>query len=201
MKKKRLKRILILLSTFILLLIGYITFTAISIVNYGKTDQTRQADAAIVLGASVWDSEPSPVFAARIDHSIWLYQKGYVKKLIFTGGVGEGNITSEAQIAKEYAMRKGVPEEDILLEEQSKITQENLQYAAEIVKEQNIDTVLVVSDPLHMKRALLMAKDFALNAYSSPTPTTMYQTFQTQIPFLARETFFYIGYCIYTVFL
>jgi len=62
-----------------------------------------------------------------------------------------------------------------------------------------MDTAIIVSDPLHMKRAILMAKDYGIEACSSPTPTTMYKSAKTQIPFLAREVFFYIGYPIVRV--
>ena len=64
----------------------------------------------------------------------------------------------------------------------------------------SMDTAIIVSDPLHMKRAMLMAKDYGIEACSSPTPTTMYKSAKTQIPFLAREVFFYIGYSIVRVF-
>jgi uncharacterized SAM-binding protein YcdF (DUF218 family) len=73
--------------------------------------------------------------------------------------------------SRAYASRAGVSEEDILLEEQSTITQENIFYGVEIMNENGINTAILVSDPLHMKRAMLMAKDYGLEAYSSPTPT------------------------------
>lgn len=60
-------------------------------------------------------------------------------------------------------------------------------------------TAIIVSDPLHMKRAMLMAKDYGIDAYSSPTPTSMYRSIKTKLPFLAREEFFYIGYSIVRV--
>jgi len=47
---------------------------------------------------------------------------------------------------------------------------------------------------------MLMADDYGITAYSSPTPTTMYRSAKTQIPFLARELFFYVGYSIVRVF-
>ena len=61
-------------------------------------------------------------------------------------------------------------------------------------------TAIIVSDPLHMKRAMLMAEDYGIEAYSSSTPTTMYKSFKTKIPFLAREAFFYIGYSVVRLF-
>lgn len=60
-----------------------------------------------------------------------------------------------------------------------------------------MSTVIIVSDPLHMKRAMLMAKNYGLNAYSSPTPSTKYTTMKSKTLFLAREVFFYIAYKIY----
>lgn len=63
-----------------------------------------------------------------------------------------------------------------------------------------LNTCIIVSDPLHMKRAMLMAKEYGLKAFSSPTPTTKYQSWKTKLPFLFREEFFYIGYKIYKLF-
>ncbi len=188
------KKILIII---LLILIGYITYVTIDIYNYGNVNELVEADAAIVLGAAVWGDKPSPVFEERINHGIWLYKNGYVEKLIFTGGVGENTEYSEAGVAKNYAIENLVPEEDIFIEEKSTITQENMQYATEIINENSIEEVIIVSDPLHMKRSMLMAKDCGLTAYSSPTPTSRYTTFRSKLSFVAREVFFYVGYKIY----
>lgn len=170
--------------------------SGITIWNYAAIDESRPADAAIILGAAVQDGAPTPVFRERINHSIALYQDGLVKYLIFTGGIGEGDTQSEADIAKAYAIEKGVPAEAIFTESNSHITEENLLNAKVIVEENDLHTVLLVSDPLHMKRAMTMAADFGLKAYSSPTPTTRYQSLKSQLPFLFREIMMYLGYCI-----
>lgn len=65
---------------------------------------------------------------------------------------------------------------------------------------EGLSNAIIVSDPLHMKRSMLMAKDYEIEALSSPTPTTRYQTLKTKLPFLAREVFFYVGYQIYKIF-
>ena len=103
---------------------------------------------------------------------------------------------SDAEIAKEYIVEYGIPEGDVFTEDKSAITEENLRYAKEIMEQERLDSCIIVSDPLHMKRSMLMAEDLDLEAYSSPTPTTRYQSFKTKIPFLIREEFFYLGYCI-----
>lgn len=193
-KNKRVFKIC--LFVLIILLILYVLYIAFSIYLYSNIYEKTNADAVIVLGAGVWDNEPSPVFRERINHGIWLYQNGYVGKIIFTGGKGTGNIYSDSFIARKYAMRQGVPLEDILIEEQSSTTQQNIDYASKIMERNHMKTAVIVSDPLHMKRAMTMAKDYGLTAYSSPTPTSKYKTLKTKIPFLIREVYFYIGYII-----
>jgi uncharacterized SAM-binding protein YcdF (DUF218 family) len=158
-----------LLAILLLLAVGYIAFVAASIWSYGTRDETVKADAAIVLGAGTDGIEPSPVFQQRIDHAIWLYRNEYVDKLILTGGMIDGAQRSDAAIAREYAIFNGVSDNDILIEELSTITQENLLYSKSIMADNAFSTVLLVSDPLHMKRAMQVAKDCGIEAYSSPT--------------------------------
>ena len=196
-KKKNFRLIVLFIISIILF---YLIFTAISIVNYSKIDGKAHSDIAIVLGAGTSNGEVSPVYRERINHGIWLYENDYVDYLILTGGIGEGNNASDAYIAKQYALSKSVPEQAIFIEEKSTITEENLENATAIMDENSFDTAIIVSDPLHMKRAMLMAGDYGIDACSSPTPTTMYRSFKTKIPFLAREEFFYIGYSIVRVF-
>lgn len=185
---------------FILFILLYVTGNIVSICTYSTRDESCKADAVIVLGAATYDGEVSPVYRERLNHGAVLYEQGYVKKLIVTGGRGEGNEQSDAYAAKQYLVDQGIPETDILLEEESSITQENLENAKKLMDENGYEKALVVSDPLHMKRAMLLAEDTGMQAYSSPTTTTMYRSLRTKIPFLAREVFYYIGYQWYRVF-
>lgn len=196
LKPKKLKWLAAALVFFFVI---YIAGTAISIWRYGKIDEKQKADVAIVLGAATYGERVSPVFEERLNHGIWLYENGYVEKLIVTGGVGEGNVHSDAYVAKQYIMEQGIRAEDVLMEEKSTITQENIENAKELMDEYSYASAIIVSDPLHMKRAMLMAKDYGIEAYSSPTPTTRYQTLKSKLPFLAREEFFYIGYRIWRI--
>jgi uncharacterized SAM-binding protein YcdF (DUF218 family) len=178
------------------LIIGVISYLGYIIWSFSYENQLVKTDAAIVLGAAVWENEPSPVFKERINHSIWLYKQGYVDKIIFTGGKGSDSQYSEAEVAQKYASLHNVDENDILIETQSKITEENLKNAYYLAKQNELSSFTIVSDPLHMKRAMLMTKDLGMVAYSSPTPSTAYQTLQSKIPFFLRELFYYIGYIL-----
>lgn len=193
--KKRTK-ILIGIALFILC---YITINGIDICLFSKEEQKCKADVAIVLGASTYNGKVSPVYQERINHGITLYNEGYVEKLIVTGGIGQDNDRSDADTAKQYAISQGIPDTDILTEGTSTITQENLENSKAIMERNGYDTAIIVSDPLHMRRAMLLAKDAGITAYSSPTPTSKYVSLKTQIPFLAREVFFYIGYKWYRI--
>ena len=171
------------------------------IYSFGNASSNDRADAAVVLGAAVWTSEVSPVFRERINHAINLYQKGQVRKLIFTGGQGNPGEPTESAAARDYALQSGVPAGDILIEEKSHNTYENIVYAKQIADTNGISKVLIVSDPLHMKRAMAMAADAGFAAEPSPTPSTRYQGFKSQVGLLAHETYYYIGYLIRRPFL
>lgn len=159
-----------------------------------------KADGIIVLGAAVWGDRPSPVFRERINHAINLYKKKYATTVIFTGGKSDGDELAEAETAKQYAAVRGVASDSILIETLSKSTEQNLYYAKQLAINHNLATVIIVSDPLHMKRAVLIAEDLGLKAYSSPTPTTRYRSFHTKLRFLVRETYFYQRYLLRRLF-
>ncbi len=171
-----------------------IAATAMSIWTFAGESELLEADAAIVLGTKVIGNEPSPVLEQRIRHAIDLYEAGYVEKIIFTGGTTDGSAIAESEVSRDFAIRHHIPEEDILIETQSLITEENFLFAGEVAEENGLSSFLVVSDPLHMKRALLMAEHAGIDAHSSPTPSTEFKGFTNIAPFFAREVVCYMAY-------
>lgn len=148
------------------------------------------ADVAIVLGAAVIDGEPSPVFRERIAHAIDLYRVGKVERLIFTGAKGEGSGIAESEAARVLALAEGVPDQAILTEDESVTTMHNLVEAQLLMRDAGAATALIVSDPLHMRRAMEMADALGIAAQPSATATSRYQSWTTQLPFLLREIYF-----------
>ncbi len=173
---------------------------AFDVYFYSFVSDRNPADAAIVLGAEVRDGKPTPVFAERIKHAVNLYKSKQVKMIIFTGGVGENDRLAESMVAKEFALRAGIPEQNILCETSSTITVENLRGAKEIVQSLGLQRVLIVSDPLHMRRSVFLARDFGMDAYPSPTPTSLYKGFLKKMEFLLRETYLLGIYLIQRLF-
>jgi uncharacterized SAM-binding protein YcdF (DUF218 family) len=116
--------------------------------------------------------------------------------IIFTSGKGEGQPIAEAEAAKQYAEQQGIPTDKLLTETTSRTTEQNLYYAKQVALEHGINRVIIVSDPLHMKRAIKIAEDMGFEAYSSPTPTSRYQSWRTQLAFLVREEYYYQRYLL-----
>ena len=107
----------------IVLVAGYATFRVWA---QGERDDRRPADAIVVLGAAQYDGRPSPLFRARLDHAVELYQAGIAPRLVLTGGKASGDRTTEAASARDYAILHGVPAEAILMDENSRTTLESI---------------------------------------------------------------------------
>lgn len=176
-----------ILLAILLPLFAWGTIVAWQVYSFAQTDETGPADVAVVLGAGTRPDRPSPVFRERIDHAIDLYQRGLVQAIILTGGVGAGRLVADSEVARDYAIEQGMPAEAILIETNSETTLENLQEAQLIIQQQGFASALVVSDPLHLYRALAMARDLGLDARPSPTPTSRINSWWANLFFLARE--------------
>lgn len=162
-------------------------YAATTVFLFSLRDETRPADAAIVLGAAVWGERPSPVFRERINHAIQLYHDGTVPTLIFTGGVGNRDELAEAEVGRNYAIARGVDPADILLETSSTSTYENLRNAQNVARQNGLETFLIVSTPNHMRRALALADDLHMEAYSSPTRSIRWISSITRTYSFVRE--------------
>lgn len=174
------------------ILLGW--YAATTVFLFSLKDETRPADAAIVLGAAVVRDRPSAVFRERINHAIQLYQTGMVNRLIFTGGVGNRDELAEAEVGRNYAIARGVDPADILLEVTSTSTYENLGNAQMVAQQNELETFLIVSTPNHMRRALAIAGDLHMEAYSSPTRSIRWINNVTRTYSYLREV---VAYSVY----
>ncbi len=166
------------------------------ITAFSARDEARKADVAVVLGAAAWDRRPSPVLQERLNHALRLYELGTVKKLIFTGGYGENAVMAESEVARDYAIAQGIPAKDILIETVSHSTHGNVAEAARLMREKRLSSCVLVSDPLHMRRAVRMFRDARVPCFSSPTKTSAYVSWPAKAGFLAREVLFFSGYLV-----
>jgi uncharacterized SAM-binding protein YcdF (DUF218 family) len=110
----------------------------------------EKADCILVLGSH--DTRVAE-YGAR------LFLEGWAPLIVFSGGLGrltEGIWTEpEADQFARIAIKMGVPKENILIENQSGNTGENIQFARELLKKKNInpDKFIVIQKP-YMERRL-----------------------------------------------
>ena len=138
----------------------------------GRRDEAQEADAIVVLGAAQYVGRPSPVLRARVDHAVSLWKRGLAPTLVLTGGTGVGDTTSEAAVARKYAMSRGVPDRAIVVEIKGRTTSESMRAVARIMDDRERRSVILVSDPFHMLRLSILARRFGLEPYTSPTRTS-----------------------------
>lgn len=120
--------------------------------QYGQREPPRgeKWDAIVVAGCRVHaDGRPSVALARRTRLAVRLWKEGFAPRIVFTGGVGEGNI-SEAAAAAGLARTQGVPAQAIVTEDRSTSTEENARFAKELIGDAR---VLVVTDSFHVYRA------------------------------------------------
>lgn len=146
--------------------------TMLMVERAGRRDDATKADAIVVLGAAQYVGRPSPVLRARVDHAVSLWKRELAPTLILTGGTGVGDTTSEAAVARKYAMSKGVPDRAIVLEVNGRTTSESMRAVARIMEDREQSSVILVSDPFHMLRLSILARRHGLDPYMSPTRTS-----------------------------
>jgi len=112
--------------------------------------------------------------ADRITHALQLYQEGKIKKILITGGQGLNpvNPQSEAEVLKRFLLMTGVPETDVMIEDQSKNTRENALFTKKFLEEKGIDTnqeFILVTSAFHMKRSKGCFDKVGLQTVTFPT--------------------------------
>ena len=182
----------------ILLLFAVLGFLGLAwqIASYGHSSFDSRADAALVLGAAAWGKKPSPVYRERINEAIALYKSGRVRYLVFTGGTPESGYPAEGVVGRRFAIENGVPPAAILVETTSRTTWPNLVNAKELMASAGIQSALLDSDPLHMRRAMAMASSLGLQATPAPTSSSRFHSLVSRSEFLWRETWRYIDYLL-----
>lgn len=136
----------------------------------GATPVLRSADAILVLGAAQYNGRPSPVLKARVDHALDLYRQGFAPRIVFTGGVGEGDTLSEGEVARRYAIERGVPDSVILVERQGATSAASVDAAAVLMRATGLRSALIVSDSYHMLRLELLARRAGIRPFRAPAP-------------------------------
>jgi len=141
----------------LLALAAFLALTAIRVVHEGALQQLHPADAIVVFGAAEYAGHPSPVLRARLDHAFSLFQQGVAPVVITTGGAAADPSFSEGGVGRDYLMRRGIPERNLIAETQGSDTAQSAVRVAVIMRANGLHSCVAVSDAYHVfriKRAL-----------------------------------------------
>lgn len=178
------------------LLVIFILIEAM-IISFGANSKPKKSDVIIVLGCAVYGKFPSPFFKERLNEALRLYNEGYAKYIIVSGGKGEGEFISEAEAGKEYLVKKGVPAKFILLENKSFSTYENLLFSKKLMEKYSLKTAVIVSNKFHLKRSSIIAKKIGIKATFSGVFVDKYiheeiRGFLREVPALLHSYLIYL---------
>ncbi len=135
---------------------------------FGLTDYRRPADVAVVLGARVYaNGQPSLALADRVRTGCALYRSGFVDKVIFSGGPGDGAI-HETVAMRRLALQLGLPADDILIDEQGVNTEATARHTSAMFASLGIRRVLAVSHFYHLPRVKLTYQRYGWSVNTVP---------------------------------
>jgi uncharacterized SAM-binding protein YcdF (DUF218 family) len=162
-----------------------ILFPLVQMLCFGKTDYRRTADVAVVFGARVYaDGRPSDALADRVRTACELHRQKLARKLLLSGGPGDGAI-HETTTMKNMAMRLGVKAEDIVIDTEGRNTEATVRNSAPVFQQLHAGRILVVSHFYHLPRIKLAYQRHGYEVYTVPARESY---LLRQMPFfMARE--------------
>jgi uncharacterized SAM-binding protein YcdF (DUF218 family) len=158
----------------------------------GSQDHTEPAEAALVLGyALAPDGTAQPQLIGRMEHAIDLYKRGTVHHLVLSGGVEKAGHT-EAGVMRELALAAGIPSDALVLDEAARSTIENFACGRPLLDRLGAGRVVVVTEPWHMTRAMLLARRQGIAAVASPASSEVWRSPRAAVYWLFRDAVSYL---------
>lgn len=118
-------------------------------------------DCIMVLGAGLWDGEPSPMLKERLDFGLEAYNTGCSEKFLMSGDHGTEDY-DEVNTMKDYVIDKGVQKDNVFLDHAGFSTYESMYRAKDVFKSEK---VLIITQKYHLYRAVYNARKLGMDAY------------------------------------
>jgi vancomycin permeability regulator SanA len=127
---------------------------------------TPDAPVAVVFGAGLWNGEPSPYLAHRLDAAADLYGRGTVRAILVTGDNSRHDY-DEPDAMRDYLRHHGVPDRRIVSDYAGFDTWDSCSRAHRIF---GVDRAVLVSQGFHIRRALALCEAAGVDAYGVGAP-------------------------------
>lgn len=186
----RLRAIQIVRTIQILFLVWFVGVFILALIIhvYGNEERAESADVIVVLGAGVRrDGMPNRALSRRTQHAADLWFAGKADYILCTGGHAANRPNSEAVGCQRLLLQLGVSPDVISIEESSRSTEENAIYAGEVIRENDWQTVLVVSDSYHVLRAHYIFGMRGLQVSTSPVSSDQIRSQSFYYSSIVRE--------------
>ena len=148
--------------------VAWLGATCLAVVHESESQQNQPADAIVVFGAAQYDGRPSPVFKARLDHALELFQQGIAPVIITTGGAGDDPRYNEGGVGHDYLMKRGVPEAKLIAETQGSDSAQSAQRVGVILHANHMQSCIAVSDEYHVFRIRKLLEHQRIRVYVAP---------------------------------
>lgn len=124
----------------------------------------NKADYVIVLGAQIRGEHITKSLRKRLDAAMEYYYENGEVMIIVSGGQGKGEDIPEAFAMKQYLEENGIPSGNIIMEDKSTTTNENLRFSYDIICEHGDEeaNILICSNNFHIFRAVKLARHIGL---------------------------------------
>ncbi len=172
-------RVMMLIVLLISIYLGFI-FLCYLLYSYmyQKISFIKKVDYIIVLGSGLIGDRVPPLLKSRLDKGIEIYKKqveqGYKSKIIVSGGKGYDELVSEAYAMRKYLISQKIDNEDIVMEDKSTTTYENMKFSKALMGEfQNYSCVFVTNN-YHVFRAAIYAGKVGLKISGVGSHTAFY---------------------------
>lgn len=130
----------------------------------------EQFDIILLLGMRLYDDGTAdPTTIGRVDKAAELWKRGLAPVIVASGGQGynESHDKKQADVMAELLLERGVPNEAIIREDQSRTTVFNVENTQRLLAKKDFTAAVVTTD-WHMKRSLLICKQRGVKAVGFP---------------------------------
>ncbi|MER7718657.1 ElyC/SanA/YdcF family protein [Streptomyces flaveolus] len=125
------------------------------------TADVPRAEVAVVFGAGLWDGEPSPYLAHRLDAAAELYRAGRIEVVLVTGDNSREEY-DEPDAMRAYLVRHGVPDGRIVSDYAGFDTWDSCVRAKKIF---GVDRAVLISQGFHIRRAVALCQEAGVASY------------------------------------
>ena len=169
----------------------FLGITGTRIVRASAETPREKADAIVVFGAAEYAGRPSPVYRARLDHAFELFRQGMAPVVITTGGAAQDPDFSEGGVGRDYLVRRGIPEQDLIAETQGSDTAQSAERVATILRANGMHTCIAVSDAYHVFRIRALLEHEGVQVEVAPRPESRPRSLVQRFTATIREAMSY----------